>query len=865
MRIILGVFLFLLLPSLGWADGQLWTTPGPDDKSVQYLGFVFGVVNGLLHGSGSQIMGQMFAKFNSGILVLAGFVVFYTTILGLLSSAQEGEFLGKKYSSFFVPLRTALGIILIAPTTTGYSWIQVVVMWMVLQGVGAANMVWQAAVGYLDNGGAVIVQNQDQQGGIFSSGYAVKIRSSMSNMMSSVSCMQLMQHAIDQSTLSQHVRVTAPSVTAVESVTNEIALVSGATDPSQLASKSGTAADGNIIVTVPMPDFPQTTDTDKSWATALNGKCGSVAFEVPDGVAMSQVISDLAAAAPAVTDTCNAGCFVHGNQATIPNLPAIDPSYCDSNTYLYNGAVNCSQNMPCTLFGFSGGTATTLPSGVDSRLSGIYTDAQTHGTPLFSWCSNVDMTQPSLNTTFNNAVMDFIGLTFHNSNKDSTNSSKISSAVGSSWFSAGTFYFALVAQNEGAQNTESHSTFTVNFPTGSPATTLVIPPFSFDKPLDQVSPIFNTWLMPFFISAQGNNNLVGNFIKGQVGAQNYGHTPVSDSITDVSSAGGIEGMIINALLPGIVEMINSFVAMTDDQSSNANPVVLMMMFGSGMLNMAMTIWFGVSILIGAVTLLLGAVPCVNLAESMEPITQVISPFLNMLLIPMFVSGCMLLFYLPAVPFMIFTFGAIGWIIGVIEAMVAAPVVGFAIMSPEGNDIFGKGDPAIMIMLNVFLRPSLMIFGLIAGIMVSYIGIWMVNDGYSSILSTIAFAGGNFASLLIGLLAVPMVYMIICMQVINRSFTLIHVLPDKVTRWLSGGQSEQLGSEMAGAEKDARSAAQGGMKSVGKGMEKAGAGFKQGRKDRAAAAQKDSGDEVQSGSSDAAPSGEDAGSSVSPGQ
>jgi defect-in-organelle-trafficking protein DotA len=223
----------------------------------------------------------------------------------------------------------------------------------------------------------------------------------------------------------------------------------------------------------------------------------------------------------------------------------------------------------------------------------------------------------------------------------------------------------------------------------------------------------------------------------------------------------------------------------------------------------------------AISIPFASIPCLTEAQPISTFTSVITSFLNMLLLPMFVSGCMMLFYLPAVPFMIFTFGTLGWIIGVIEAMVAAPVVGFAIMSPEGNDIFGKGDPAVMILLNVFLRPSLMIFGLIAGIMISYIGVWLINDGFGSILPTIAFAGDNLASLIVGLIAIPMIYMIMAMQVINRSFTLIHVLPDKVTRWIAGGNVEQLGSEMAGAEKDAKSSAQGGMKDLGKGAQGAG--------------------------------------------
>jgi defect in organelle trafficking protein DotA len=78
----LSIFLTLFLwPALGLSQddasgGTIQLTVAPNDLSVRFLSNIFGVVDGVLHGSGSQIFGQMFGVFNSAVLTLG------MTILG---------------------------------------------------------------------------------------------------------------------------------------------------------------------------------------------------------------------------------------------------------------------------------------------------------------------------------------------------------------------------------------------------------------------------------------------------------------------------------------------------------------------------------------------------------------------------------------------------------------------------------------------------------------------------------------------------------------------------------------------------------------------------------------------------------------
>ena len=152
--------LFLFFPLLASAD-SLSFAPPPGDISVIFLGNIFGIVDGVLHGTGSQIMGAMFGVFNAAVLALGGIVIMYTLIVGTMNTAHEGQMLGQKWSSIWIPVRSTIGLALLIPKASGYCLMQVMIMWVVIQGVGAADKVWNAALNYLNRGGVIIQAQMD--------------------------------------------------------------------------------------------------------------------------------------------------------------------------------------------------------------------------------------------------------------------------------------------------------------------------------------------------------------------------------------------------------------------------------------------------------------------------------------------------------------------------------------------------------------------------------------------------------------------------------------------------------------------------------------------------------------------------------
>ena len=157
-----GWLLLLIMPLVALAQEKsvLDFTPHSGDLSRLYLYMLFGNIPGVLAGSGDEaaslIVGQIFGVFNSAVLAVGGLFIFYTFIMGTLMTAHEGEALGRKWSSIWTPLRSVLAIALMLPTKSGFCMIQVIVMWIVLQGIGAANSVWFSALDYLEKGGVFL-------------------------------------------------------------------------------------------------------------------------------------------------------------------------------------------------------------------------------------------------------------------------------------------------------------------------------------------------------------------------------------------------------------------------------------------------------------------------------------------------------------------------------------------------------------------------------------------------------------------------------------------------------------------------------------------------------------------------------------
>ena len=113
------------------------------DVSVNILKTLFGGLP--LFGSGEDGLQHIFAAFNICILFLGGVLLSYSFFLGLVGTANTGKTLGS-YNTTMTPLRISFGVAFILPVANGYALIQLIIMWLVLQGIALADFMWSSFV-----------------------------------------------------------------------------------------------------------------------------------------------------------------------------------------------------------------------------------------------------------------------------------------------------------------------------------------------------------------------------------------------------------------------------------------------------------------------------------------------------------------------------------------------------------------------------------------------------------------------------------------------------------------------------------------------------------------------------------------------
>jgi len=148
-----------------------------------------------------------------------------------------------------------------------------------------------------------------------------------------------------------------------------------------------------------------------------------------------------------------------------------------------------------------------------------------------------------------------------------------------------------------------------------------------------------------------------------------------------------------------------------------------------------------------------------------------------------VSGMTLAFLLPLMPFIRFMFGLLTWIVALFEAVVAIPLVALAHIKTEGEGLAGPmARGAYLLILQIFARPILMVFGLIVALLVFNLMIVALNEMYSGVLRGVE--GGGTISAMAGV-AYTVIYACLAYAMANASFKAIDVIPNQALQWIGG--------------------------------------------------------------------------------
>lgn len=257
----------------------------------------------------------------------------------------------------------------------------------------------------------------------------------------------------------------------------------------------------------------------------------------------------------------------------------------------------------------------------------------------------------------------------------------------------------------------------------------------------------------------------------------------------------------NLVGPVISQLNKARHALYGNQATSMDPVLTLQAAGNFLMDIMTIVWISMSLIIFGASAALSYFSAVNpFGYAFRDMLTFFLPLFMMLCVTLFVQGMIMAVYIPMIPFIIYTFAVMGWLAVCVESMVAAPLVALGLAHHEGHDMWGRSEEAIWLLLNVFLRPILMVIGLLAGMLVSRIGLKYLGLGFAQIASDVHKTSHAFAAV-----AELMMYIGLVTTIVHISYSLIHRIPDKVMRWLRSG-GDQMGEFVNQATKGAQDGA-----------------------------------------------------------
>ena len=780
----------------------------PSDYSVIFLKRIFGDVGyNLSSMSGGQtrtILGELFRVFNLGILTIASFVMVFTVVKVVMETAHSGQMMGQRGHGGWLVVRTTVGLAALVPSFSGYSFLQAIVMWFILQGVGFANAAWSTSLDYLNKNGVIYTTSKELLAqtdnpsvidtalvsaylSAYVTGTPVTNSAAADNVALAMACMYNVEHAIND-TLTKK--------------SNDMK-GSNAANYSQEQNSAMTKLQDYFATTGLKPNFDDATKTltipnaippemQKYWKdyvfkgaqtldiSAIGGACGVYNWAVDPNVKGADEYESAKKA---------------GLQWQVENLAPLGKRLVN---IAYNGEeerpkvdpnLDCDSSVECqAIVGAASQYQTAVYS---SRLAAVKKDDTEDGK---NW---------------------------------------IDDAKRSGWAMAGSYYYELgKITNENKIDAKNYQVTVL-----SQALTDYYSDDTRGPSWNRLATVLNSAVNPQYMNALAEvfeqikidaNSAVKKAEKMNQDAKKQAS---GKEIEDLGSKGYFKDKkgkdfnpgaisIVDFMTPILnrhtVKVVDTWLDTMTNSEDNPNPIVNLMTVGNKLMDEASAVWNDIFIFVGltsAGTFLVASAAAVAGAWTGPP-TSASTPFFDIgaaisnafmvvqsvvqmgfqlfstiafmglplvigITTPMYATGAMLAIYIPLLPFTIFTLGVISWLILVIESMAAAPLVALGLTHPEGHDLLGKSDQAVMLLLNVFLRPICMIIGLVAAMVLSYIALSVLNAGFGIVVSSVFDNPKNSVKAIM----ILVIYTFIVMALINQCFAMIYVVGDKIGNWI----------------------------------------------------------------------------------
>jgi len=713
LRLLMLLMALIGGPALAAAGGPLQQfTPPPGDTSIDFLEEVFGSIVGTIHSGGNvqvgeteDVMGSMMGVFGGAVLFLGMLFVGYTTIKGTIDSAHDGEVLGKKMSSIWIPLRTVGGTALLLPLGHGYSLIQIIVLWLAIQGVGIGDAIWSQAV--------------DQMGkdAMLTRPMIPDSRPLAASILKFEVCAAAMNKQFAASGRSTKIQ----AVSSPRKVVNAGELDVGLPDAIPVYGAV------NMIQKYANASY---TVIDYKWKANDNSYmnpdvCGALtwkqSWEASEGNSNTKIIKE-----PILTAHANAV-----QQMILDIRPTAQQ-------------IVAGQKP----------AAGVLDSAANKYENSLRAAAKT-----------------AVSQTSDRARADFL-----------------SGAKDGGWLFAGTWYNHIVKMNDVMQSTLN----------ALPAA----------EPIDIVDKETKESLQTY----QDVMTTADEYAKNRVESVRnvyYADTNIR-APRDGEGAWEYVKKMLSAPFMGAINQMTQSIA-----GSNLNHMSQMKSFGDVIVTTGEVMMAAMASAVG-VSNSWAAQATVKVGFDAGAVFQFLSSLITVLLISLFFFGATLSTYVPMIPFITWITSVVNWFVLVLESVIAAPLFAVAHVHPDGDDAVGKAGQGYMMILSLVMRPALMLFGLIGGMLLTQPIVGFINVGFMSVVAGIQ---ADSMTGIVSFVAYVAIYVIVMTTVVHIVFSLIHWVPDNIIRWIGHaaggiGDAQRTGDSghdvFIGGVREAKHGASGGL-------------------------------------------------------
>ena len=740
----LVVLVMALMPSIAAASG---TVPPPagtsngqfviksSDYFINYLmkGMLGDVINpnGMSSAqtiTGQGTMGDIFRPFNLGVTFFGSLMVMFLAVIGILNSGHDGEFLGRRWSSMWVPIRFAAGAALLLPVTNaGYSFVQAMCLWIAMQGVGFADNVWSAILDKVSmrTGSDIIAP--------------VALSGISSNVMNSNLCKafynQRIKRPIDSAVYGDrknYIPITGGVNTYsygwgtwnsftrlyVEAPLQSSDVVCGVLQLPFRRDALDLPSQGTVQQNIRDAHMMSIQALDTYFAPIADNYIRVIySSETPGAVSES----DLLAAKEDVKNAVFVGSYQYKNLITAATQAAIsgDPKLRDS--------AKMAPVFDNLGFATAGAFYIELAK-VQSTIRNALSMSPSYTGPDYETIS-ASYSAAGLDPVMK-AIKDVIA-------EANVQTERLSSDMPAGVTGAGSTTVQTIDLNKSMFDGDSSGIFE-----------------SFSQSLSYA-------LLKVVVGVGDNNN-----------------SPYTSVFSNPS------GSVSTPAMP----------------ANNRSVIMELKGKGDSILNMAGMVWttfIAAKVAHGAIdgsvwskvsnVATLGTTG--TILSGIGALLEAISGFIFTIVLSLVALGVTLAVVIPMTPFMLWVMGIAGLLVLILESLVACMIWAVMLMHPSGEGITSdQSRNGLMILLNLFMRPSLMLMGMVGGIFLVDPVVSFVNDMFFYVFRSTQASTVTGLFITFGFISL---YCTLILSIVKKAFSLIHVIPDAVLAWI-GGSVHNLG-------------------------------------------------------------------------